>query len=43
VRAANPKAAEIDSRLHPKASLRGLRKILKVKTSREPKLTMVPQ
>ena len=43
VSAANPNAAEIDSRLHPKAPLRGFKKMLKVKTSSEPKLTMAPQ
>jgi hypothetical protein len=43
VSAANPKAAETDSRLHPNAPLKGFRKMLKVKTSSDPKLTMAPQ
>jgi hypothetical protein len=40
VRAANPKAAEMDSRLHPNAPLRGFKKMLKVNTSSEPKPTI---
>src|SRR5581483_9135456 len=43
VSAAKPNAAEIDSRLHPNVALSGLTKMLKVKTSRDPKLTMAPQ
>jgi hypothetical protein len=43
VSAANPKAADTDSRLHPKAPLKGFKKMLKVKTSSDPKLTMAPQ
>ena len=43
VSAANPKAAEIDSRLHPNAPLKGFRKMLNVKTSNDPKLTIAPQ
>ena len=43
VSAANPNAAETDSRLHPNAPLRGFRKMPKVKTSSEPKPTMAPQ
>jgi hypothetical protein len=43
VRAANPKEAETDSRDHPKALLRGFRKVPKLNTRSEPKLTITPK
>lgn len=43
VRAANPKAADTDSRDQPNAVLRGFRNVLKVKTRSEPKLTITPK
>ena len=43
VNAAKPNAAETPSRDQPKAPLNGLTKVPKLKTRREPKLTITPK